>query len=127
MNHPVKALAIISLIAAGLSCGDGSTSSARDFAVIFPSSVTVPAGTAGTTQLLGSIRPLNGFSGNISLTITGTPEGVALTFTPPVSAPGTYIMTLSVSSGLAQGTYPIAFLFTSGHLQHTSTLELQVQ
>jgi|ERR1700676_2243826 len=107
------------------SCG-GSMPSTGDFAVNFPTSAILPAG-SGTLTLTASIHGLNGFNGNIALATTGVPDGVALTLFPPVVAPGTYSMTLSASSDVAPGTYSITFLFTSGHLQHTSTLGLQVQ
>jgi hypothetical protein len=117
---------VVALLCAA-SCG-GNMSPAGDFTVIFPSSAsaTLSGSADATLQLTGSIRPLNGFDGNIALAITGVPDGVALTLTPPVSAPGIYTMTLNVSSDVAPGTYTITFFFTSGHLQHTSTLELQV-
>jgi hypothetical protein len=117
---------VVALLCA-TSCG-GNMSPAGDFAVIFPSSAIVPmSGSVDSTlQFTGAIRALNGFDGTIALAITGVPNGVALTLAPAVSAPGIYTMTLNVSSDVAPGTYTITFLFTSGHLQHTSTLELQV-
>jgi hypothetical protein len=128
---PTRMALFTGLVVASLcttSCG-GNMSPAGDFAVIFPSSASVPvSGNAtATVQLTGSIHALNGFDGTIALAINGVPDGVALTLTPPVSAPGVYNMTLSVSGDVAPGTYTITFFFTSGHLQHTSTLELQVE
>ncbi len=98
---------------------------AGDFAVNFPTSAILPTG-SGTLTLMGSIHGLNGFNGKIALATTGVPDGATLTFSPPVVAPGLYSMNLSASD-VAPGTYTITFLFTSGHLQHTSTLGLQVQ
>ncbi len=114
---------VVALLCAA-SCG-GSMSPAGDFAVNFPSFATVTAG-GGALTVETTIQALNGFNGNISLAITGVPEGVTITLSPKVAAPGAYTMTLSASSEAAPGTYTVTLLFTSDHLQHTSTLELQV-
>ncbi len=113
---------VVALLCAA-SCG-GSMSPAGDFAVNFPSFATVTAG--GALTVATTIQALNGFNGNISLAITGVPEGITITLFPKVAAPGEYTMTLSASSEAAPGTYTVTLLFTSDHLQHTSTLELQV-
>ncbi|MGB7149541.1 MAG: hypothetical protein WBD45_10335, partial [Terriglobales bacterium] len=89
-------------------------------------SVTIqPGGNAVDTF---SINAMNGFSGRITLTLSNVPEGIAFAPNPPsVMGLGTYIMSMTVATDVAPGTYTIPFRFTSGQLQHSYNVVVQVQ
>src|SRR5580700_4506249 len=119
-------------------CGGGSTTStappppppppAPDFNLqTSAQSINVIAGSSTNVQV--SITPLNSFSGTVSVSISGLPEGVtslpASPFNVTPAAPQT--VTLTASNSAALGTFPISFQGTSGALQHSAPASLQVQ
>ena len=110
-------------------------------------SLTVTAGVSGTFTI--SVSPTSGFldkgqSGSvtvtttvsggfdsaISLSATGQPSGVTITFSPTsISAPGsgTSTMNLTVSTSTKIGTYPITITGTGGGVTKTTVLTFQVK
>jgi len=88
-----------------------------------PSSQTVVQGN-GTSYNL-TITPTNGFSGQVTLTVSGLPTGVGGTFNPN---PATTSSTLSIttSSTTATGTYMITVTGISGAVTHTTTVTLVI-
>jgi kumamolisin len=90
-----------------------------------PSSVTVNAGSNGSTTISSSVT--GGFTGSITLTASGQPSGVTLGFTTnPISAGNSTSMTIAVASGTAPGTYPITVTGTSGSAVETTTVTLTI-
>jgi len=75
-----------------------------------------------TTSVAGS------FDNALTLTATGQPAGVSVTFTPSsVAAPGAALTTMNINvSNAASGTYPIMVTATGGGITHTSTVTLTV-
>lgn len=70
---------------------------------------------------------LGGFSGSTTLSATGNPSGTTVTFAPnPVSAGGAVTMTISNTTGMAEGVYPIVVTATSGATTKTVNLYLNV-
>jgi len=72
---------------------------------------------------------LNGFTSAITLSASGQPAGVTVTFSPtPIAAPGsgTSAMTVSVTSNADAGTYPITVIGTGGGIIHSATVLLTV-
>jgi uncharacterized membrane protein len=69
-----------------------------------------------------SITPLNGFSGNVSLAVSGAPSGVGTAFSgtllivfPPSSTPtGTYPLTITGTSGSTTATTTVSLVVTAG-------------
>ena len=96
-----------------------------------PTSKTVKSG-AGTSYGL-TLTPLNTFSGQVSLTVTGGPAGFGYTFTPssPVSIayPTATSVTMNITTTAATtpaGTYTLTVKGTSGSLNSSTTLTLVV-
>jgi hypothetical protein len=84
-------------------------------------------GNAGAATVTTST--LNGFTSAITLSASGQPAGVSVTFSPtPIAAPGsgTSTMTVSVASNTAAGTYPITVIGTGGGIIHTVPVSLTV-
>lgn len=94
-----------------------------------PGSQSVIAGRTGSYTITST--PQNGFTGNISLSVTGAPAGVTATFaTNPVSITGTTavstVMNVAVGASVAAGTYPLTVNGASGGLTKTATVSLTV-
>jgi Galactose oxidase-like, Early set domain/Glyoxal oxidase N-terminus len=97
-----------------------------DFSVAAtPSSRTVPPGT-GTTYSV-SVTPSNGFTGNVSFSVSGLPSGATASFNP-TSITGSASSTLSVStsSSTPAGNYTLTITGTSGSLTHSTQVSLAV-
>jgi serine protease AprX len=89
-----------------------------------PASRTVTRG-AGTTYTV-TVTPLNGFSGSVSLSVSGLPSRTSASFSPN---PTTSSSTLSVTTSrkTSTGTYRLTITGTSGGFTHTSVVSLTVQ
>jgi hypothetical protein len=126
------ALIVMSLTAA--SCGGGSTSQQQpppppspDFGISTNSQSLMLTQGASTTVRV-SIAALNGFTGTVSVTISGLPSGVTGSPSSPFNVtpgtPQTVMLTASGSAGL--GSFPLSIQGTSGNLQHSVPATLQV-
>ena len=106
------------------NCGNTSP----DFSIsASPSSVTVQQGNNGTSTI--STTALNGFNNAITLSASGQPSGVTVTFgTNPIPAPGTgsSLMTMAVGGSVTPGTYTITVTGVGGGITHTTTVSLTV-
>lgn len=106
------------------NCG----STTPDFTIsASPSSVTVAQGNNGTSTI--STTALNGFNSAITLSATGQPSGVTVTFgTNPIPAPGTgtSLMTMAVGGSVTPGTYTITVTGVGGGVTHATTVSLTV-
>jgi hypothetical protein len=106
------------------NCG----STTPDFTIsASPSSVTVQQGNNGTSTI--GTTALNGFNNAITLSATGQPSGVTVTFgTNPIPAPGTgtSLMTMAVGGSVTPGTYTITVTGVGGGITHTTTVSLTV-
>jgi hypothetical protein len=91
-----------------------------------PASRTVTAGN-GTTYT-ASASPLNGFTGTVSLTVSGLPPGAGASFNPASISGGSGSSTLNVSSSntTPAGNYTLTVTGSSGSLSHSSTVALVV-
>lgn len=71
-----------------------------------PTSVTVAQGKAGTSLITSTVT--GGFNGIISLSASGQPSGVTVSFNPSsITGAGSSTMTMTVASSTAPGTYAI--------------------
>ena len=73
-----------------------------------PTLLSVVQGTQGVSTLTTMAN--NGFSGDISFSASGMPAGITVNFNPltiPAPGNGSSTMTITVSSNLSSGTYPI--------------------
>jgi uncharacterized membrane protein len=84
-----------------------------------------PGGSAGYGV---QIQPLNGFMGNVSLSVSGLPAGATAAFNPATINGGSGTSTLTVVSAASTptGSYPFILTATSGGKVHSTTLTLNV-
>jgi uncharacterized membrane protein len=102
--------------------------STLDFSLsVSPGSQAVVQGNSTTYTV--SVSPLNGFTGNVSLSATGGPSGVSFGFNPATVTGGTgsSTMTVNVPSNATPGTYTLTIVGTSGSLSSTATVTLAVK
>jgi subtilisin family serine protease len=94
---------------------------------VSPSSASTAAG--GAVSYTVSAAPVNGFTGDVSLTLSGLPEGQASwSFSTPVIAggSGSAQLTVSTAASIAAGTYPLTITATSGSTVHSAAATLVV-
>jgi subtilisin family serine protease len=85
---------------------------APDFAVSTSPSATIQQGQSGVYPV--AVDALNGFTGNISLTVTGYPSGATVSYLPSsVAAPGNSTLTVKTAGTTAVGTYTLTITGTS--------------
>lgn len=88
-----------------------------------PASLSLGQGTSGTNTV--TVTPLNGFTGAVSLAITGLPTGVTAAFSP-ASASSTSTLTLTASASASLGTATATVTGTSGKISANASLALTV-
>jgi hypothetical protein len=88
-----------------------------------PSSVTIIQGASGTSTV--TVTPENGFTGSVSLSVSGLPAGVTASFNPS-STSTTSVLTLTASSTAAIGTVTVSVTGTSGSLTNQTSITLNV-
>jgi hypothetical protein len=90
-----------------------------------PLSRTVVQG-KGTTYT-ATVTAGTGFSGTVSLSVSGLPAGASGSFSPAsISTSGSSTLSVSTISSAAPGSYPLTITATSGTLTHTAGLTLVV-
>jgi hypothetical protein len=102
----------------------GGPPPAPDFSLsTSPTSQTVTQGVG--TSYTETITPINGFTGSVTLSVSGLPTGASGTFSPN---PATSTSTLSVTtaSTTPTGSFPLTITGVSGTLTHTSSATLVV-
>jgi hypothetical protein len=88
-----------------------------------PSSLTVTQGANGTTTV--TVTPENGFTGSVSLSVSGLPSGVSASFSPTNTA-STSVLTLTANGTAAIGTVTLSVSGTSSNLMRQATISLTV-
>jgi subtilisin family serine protease len=94
---------------------------------VSPSSASTAAG--GAVSYTVSISPVNGFTGDVSLTLSGLPDGQAnWSIDPPVitGGSGSAQLTVNTATSIAAGTYPLTVTATSGATVHSMAAALVV-
>jgi hypothetical protein len=99
---------------------------AGDFALAAsPASQTVNAG--GSAAYTASVTAQNGFTGTVSLGVTGLPGGATASFSPTtVNTSGNSTLTVTTGTSTPAGTYSLFVTGTSGSLSHTISTSLAV-
>jgi pseudomonalisin len=99
---------------------------AADFTVAtVPTSITVKRNATGSVSV--TIGAVNGFTGVVSLSISGLPSLVTASFAPTsVTNSGTSTLTFTVDHRATQGVYHLTVTGTSGPLVHSTPLTLTV-
>jgi uncharacterized membrane protein len=97
-----------------------------DFALTAaPPSNTVAQGSG--TSYTATVSSLNGFTGNVDLSLSGLPAGAAYSFNPTsITGSGTSALTITTSSSTPMGTYSLTITGTSGNLVHSAVVTLVV-
>jgi hypothetical protein len=103
------------------------TTATPDFAIsATPASQTVTVG--GSTTYTVSVSPQGGFTGTVSLSVSGLPNGATGTFNPTSIAGGSGSSTLSVTtaSSTPTGSSTLTITGNNGSLTHSATVTLVV-
>jgi hypothetical protein len=92
-----------------------------------PNSQTVVPG--GSTTYTATVSPLNGFTGTVSLSVSGCPTGATCTFNPTsiTGGSGNSTLTAATTTSTAAGSYTLTLTGASGSLSHSTTVTLVVQ
>ena len=88
-----------------------------------PSSQTVVQGSP--TSYTVTETPTNGFTGSVTLSVSGLPSGAAGTFSPNPTT-NTSTLTVTTTASTATGSYPLTITGVSGSLSHTTSVTLVV-
>jgi PKD repeat protein len=100
-----------------------------DFTIsVSPAKQVVKRG--GSTSYTVSVTPTNGFTGQVTLSVTGQPSGTTTTFSPnPLdgSAPASSTLFVGTSSTTKQGNNTLTITATSGNITHTAKVTLQIK
>jgi len=82
----------------------------------------------GSTSFTVNVSALNGFTGDVSLSVSGLPSGVTGSFSPNAvtGGSGTSTLTLTASSSVPLGNYSLTITGTSGSLSHSLPANLIV-
>jgi hypothetical protein len=90
---------------------------------VVPSSQTVAAG--GSAQFNVTVTPINGFSGVVTLGVSGLPAGESASFNPPsVSISGSSTMTIVTTAGASGSIFTVTG--TSGSLENGTSVTLNI-
>jgi len=81
-----------------------------------------------TSSLVVTVKPLNGFTGNVVVSASNLPPGVTVSYNPAtvVGGSGSSTITFSAASSLALGTYTVTLTGNSGTLSHSTSVPLVV-
>ena len=131
-----RALIILSalvLVAVVVSCGGGGSASTPppatqtpDFSIsVSTSSVSAQVGTT-VGPVTVSVSSLNGFSGSVSVAVSGLPAGITSSpaFPLNINANGSVQVTFTIPANASTGNYPVTVQATSGSLSHNWPLTL---
>jgi hypothetical protein len=101
-----------------------SVTAPPDFSLsVSPPSVAIARG--GTATYTFTIAPINGFTGSVTLTASGTPAGSTVTFgTNPTT--GSSTLTVRASRTGPKGNFTLTITGSSGTLVHTATATLKL-
>jgi hypothetical protein len=93
---------------------------------ITPSYQTITPGSSTGYNL--AVTPINGFTGNVTLTVSGLPAGATGIFNPATitGGSGSSLLSISTSSSTATGSYVLTITATSGSHVHSTTVNLNV-
>lgn len=89
-----------------------------------PASQSVTQG--NSTTFTTTVTPTGGFTGTVSLTVSGLPTGATGTFSPASLASGNSTLTITTTSSTPTGSFPLTITGTSGSTTHTASVTLVV-
>jgi len=80
----------------------------------------------GSTSITVRATRAEGFTGNITLSLTGVPVGVEADFTPNPLAQDTSVLTLTAAGNTPVGTYTVKIVGSNGGVRSTIDLKLTI-
>ena len=94
-----------------------------------PTTLSIAQNSQNTSTI--TVTSINSFNSAVTLSASGQPSGVTVTFgtnpvTPPANGTGTSVMTVKVGASVTAGTYTITVTGTSGSTTATTTVALTV-
>ena len=86
---------------------------------------------AGSVSYNVTVAPTGGFNGTVSLAVSGLPAGAGASFNPPSltlddASSRSSVLTITTAANTPPGAYPLSIKATSGSLQHTFSVTLNV-
>ncbi len=108
------------------SCNGGSKPSGDFSLSSTPATISLVAGGTGQ-QIAVNAAPVNGFTGMVSVAVTGLPAGVTAQPASLTLTPGTaQSVTLNATSAATAGSVMVTFTGTSGALTHSATTAVTI-
>jgi len=99
-----------------------------DFSIVATPTAPAPILPGGSQSYVVTVEALSGFTGTVSLSVSGLPAGASGSLSPSaVAAPGTSTLNVVTSAATPGGTYALTITAISGGLTHTTTVTLAVQ
>ena len=96
-----------------------------DFNISGTTTATVAAG--GTAAYSVSVAALNGFTGTVTLSVSGLPSGATASFNPAsINSSGSSTLQVATTASTPTGTYSLTITGTSGSDVHSYTAQLTV-
>jgi hypothetical protein len=88
-------------------------------------SVLVPGHSASFTT---TVQPLNGFTGDVVISVSNLPAGVSASYSPAtvLGGSGSSTVTLTAASTVALGNYTLTLSGNSGSITHSTSVPLEV-
>ncbi|WEO99490.1 carbohydrate binding domain-containing protein [Streptomyces sp. FXJ1.172] len=110
----------------GSSGGGGGGGTSSDFSLsLAPGSASVAQGGSATATVSTAVT--SGSAESVSLSASGAPSGVTVSFSPgSVTSGGTSTLTAAVGSSVAAGSYPVTVTGTAPSGSHSATYTLTV-
>ncbi len=121
---PLRFALLTGIVAALLgTIGCGGASTMPDFSL--PENVVI-SGQGGASATVGlTLKGNNGFNSPVTITFSGVPTGVSFLPAAPFAVkPGSFTLTVNMSSDVVPGVHTVTIQGSSGNLEHTATLTL---
>ena len=136
MNESQAAAAVAHAVYVGPDLGNGRLDLVQalsgqavtgDFSIsVTPTSQTIQRGNRDRFSV--SVAALAGFTGKVSLSVSGLPSRTAASFSPSsITNSGTALLTVQVGEHASRGTYTLTITGTSGSLSHSDTVAVTIQ
>lgn len=126
-RNPIR-LALVAALAASAftlsSCSDDNDTTGPGGAIALSlSSTSATVAPGGQAVIVGTVTRSGGFTGNVTITVTGAPTGVTGTVgtVTTIGTVSTATVTLAIAAGTTAGTYPITVKASGSGVSDVST------